>query len=518
MANDPFLLGLHKIRKHDIALAGGKGANLGELINIGIPVPDGLVVTSKAYTYFLDRSNLADTIRKLLDHLDPNNNEKLQIEASKIKSIITQQAIPDEVAQPIVESYRSIGSPLVAVRSSATAEDLPDASFAGQQSTFLNIQGEADVLQAVKACWASLFEPRAIFYRAHQGYDHLSVGIAVPVQKMVQSDISGVMFTCDPVTSDASKVVVEAIYGLGEAIVSGAVTPDMYVIEKTSRKILDRNISLQDWKLVRDSASTDPLETNVKVHLSSEDGSRQKLNDADIRALVEIGLGIEQHYGTPQDIEWAKEDSSLYIVQTRPVTTLSQASAKTVSGHEITGKLLLSGSPASPGADYGPVKIIFNASQIGEVDEGDVLVTTMTTPDFVPAMKRAASIVTERGGRTAHAAIVSRELGIPCLVGAEGATRVLRPKQMVIVDGTWGKVFEGALVPKRDRYAHVATGPNIATRVYGHQLTDWTETRPPHDNPRQGMRTKPGTIQLQAYDPSTDLEFENIQVGNIGDE
>ncbi|MBM2826808.1 MAG: hypothetical protein HW403_872 [Dehalococcoidia bacterium] len=465
MAKDPFVLNLANIRKQDIPLAGGKGANLGELISIGIPVPPGFVVTSNAYAYFLERSNLGDTIRKLLNNLDPNGSEKLQMEASKIKSIITQEAIPDEIAQQIIEAYRAIGSPLVAVRSSATAEDLPDASFAGQQSTFLNIQGEKDVLQAVKACWASLFEARAIFYRAHQGYDHLSVGIAVPVQKMVQSEISGVMFTCEPVTSDPTKVVVEAIYGLGEAIVSGAVTPDMYVIDKATRTFLDRNISVQEWKLVRNLESTEPLEANMEVNLSPEEASRQKLTDDQILELVEIGLGIERHYGTPQDIEWARENSTFYVVQTRPVTTLAQDAAKTVSGHEITGKLLLSGSPASPGADYGPVKIIFNASQIGDVVEGDVLVTMMTTPDFVPAMKRAASIVTERGGRTAHAAIVSRELGIPCVVGVEGATRVLRPKQMVTVDGTWGKIFEGILVPKRDRSAPVETGPKIATRT-----------------------------------------------------
>ena len=460
----PFILGLHEIRKTDIPLAGGKGANLGELIHAGIPVPPGFVVTAPAYQHFIEIRGLSNIIHGMLDGLDPDNSEKLQLAGDMIKTEILKADMPDGIAKQIVSAYKKMGAPLVAVRSSATAEDLPEASFAGQQSTYLNVLGEEEVLIAVKSCWASLFESRAIFYRAHQQYDHLSVSIAVPVQKMVQSVVSGVLFTVEPVTGDRSKIVIDAVYGLGEAAVSGAVTPDYYVVNKSTLAIEEKTIAKQEWKLVRNPDGKDPLDANIRLDVPEAEQEKQKLPDEQILELAAIGKNIEQYHERPQDIEWALEGSELYIVQARPVTALAQPPGLG-KDDAVKGKILLSGSPASPGADYGPVKIIFNASEIGLVEDGDVLVTTMTTPDFVPAMKRASAIVTDRGGRTAHAAIVSRELGIPCIVGAETATRVLRPKQIVTVDGTWGKVLEGAVVPKRDKSKEVAIRSRIKTRT-----------------------------------------------------
>jgi len=329
----------------------------------------------------------------------------------------------------------------VAVRSSATAEDLPEASFAGQQATFLNVQGEKEVVKAVQGCWASLFGARAIFYREENGFDHFKVGIAVPVQRMVQSESAGVMFTVEPTTSDRSKIVVEAVLGLGETIVSGDVTPDHYVVSKDGLKIVDREIKRQEWKLVMDTGGKNK-EANIKINLTPEEQAQQKITDEDILTLAEIGNRLEKHYQFPQDVEWAKENGEIFIVQTRPVTTIREMAEEVA---EITAPVLVSGSPASPGIASGPVKIVPDPSHIDKVYKGDVLVAEMTTPDFVPAMKRASAIVTDRGGRTAHAAIVSRELGIPCVVGCGNATATLKDGQGITVDGGKGRVYDGKI-------------------------------------------------------------------------
>jgi len=303
------------------------------------------------------------------------------------------------------------------------------------------VQGEKEVVTAVQGCWASLFEPRAIFYRHHQGFDHFKVGIAVPVQKMIQSQAAGVMFTLEQVTSDSDKVVIEAVFGLGEAIVSGEITPDLYVVDKDSLKIISKKTANQESQLIK-NPTAGAKETNIWAPLPAPTQSQQKLTDSEIIKLAWLGKQIENHYRFPQDIEWAKEDNKIYIVQTRPVTTIKEAAE---AEPEIKAPVLLSGDGASPGIASGPVKIVPEASQIDKVKTGNVLVAEMTTPDFVPAMKRAVAIVTDRGGRTAHAAIVSRELGIPCVVGAEGATTTLKDGQVITVDGSRGKIYEGKI-------------------------------------------------------------------------
>ncbi len=442
-----YIVWFDEIRKDDISLVGGKGANLGEMTSIGIPVPPGFIVTSAAYFEFLKTSNLAGEVRKLLQNLDVNDSKKLQETSSIIKSKFAALSMSEDLANQIKAAYQKLGGGLVAVRSSATAEDLPEASFAGQQRTFLNVKGEDAVVAAVLGCWASLFESRAIFYRQQQGFDHFKVGIAVPVQKMIQSEASGVMFTTEPVTNDDTKILIEAIYGLGEAIVSGDVTPDQYLVDKANWEIVDKKISRQEWQLVRNTGKVvKELELTVKVPVPVSRQSRQKLADKDIIALAKIGKLIEDHYKVPQDIEWAKEDRQLFILQTRPITTLKPKEEKVSARLKIEAEPILTGLSASPGIAVGPARIVADASGIDKVKDGDILVAEMTTPDFVPAMKRAAAIITDRGGRTAHAAIVSRELGIPCVVGTEMATKILADDQVITVDGYEGKVYSGKVV------------------------------------------------------------------------
>lgn len=454
-----------EIGRADIPIAGGKGANLGELTQARIPVPPGFIVTADAYYQFLQESSLIERIRHELIYLDPKDSRSLQETAYQIKQIISQAAMPAGMAEDIKRAYSKMAQGPVAVRSSATAEDLPEASFAGQQSTYLNVQGGDNVVEAVQNCWASLFEPRAIFYRNEHGFDHLTIGIAVVVQSMVQSEVSGVVFTAEPLSSDDKRIIIEAAFGLGEAVVSGELTPDLYLLDKDSLDILDRKVAEQEWQLVRNPESEGERRSNIRIPLAPEVRSRQKLSDAEIVELANIAKKIESLYGKPQDIEWAKEQGKIYIVQTRPITTLETGARP---AEEIQGTELVSGLPASPGIGAGFTQIILHPSEIGMLTQGDVLVAEMTTPDFVPAMKRAAAIVTDRGGRTCHAAIVSREMGVPCVVGTGDATQVLKRKQEVTVDGYQGKVYEGRVIsePEVEVPAVIKKRVRTLTRVY----------------------------------------------------
>jgi len=448
-----------EVTKIDIPLVGGKGANLGEMTNAGIPVPPGFIVTASAYFDFIEKTKLHDKIKALLAPLDVHDSKRLQSVALEVQKLIEGAPMPPETAKEIEQAYIKMGKGLVAVRSSGTAEDLPEASFAGQQATFLNVQGEKEVVEAVHGCWASLFGARAIFYRQEQGFEHFKVGIAVPVQRMVQSESSGVMFTIEPSTNNREEITIEAVLGLGEMIVSGDVTPDHYIVTKKDMKIKQKEIKKQEWKLVKKAGGHGKAD-NIKIDLTPAEQAGQKITDDDIIFLAKIGKTLEDHYAWPQDIEWAKEKGKIYIVQTRPVTT-TKKEAKTT--HDIDAPIILSGAPASPGVASGPVKIVPDPSQIDKVLEGDILVAEMTTPDFVPAMKRAAAIVTDRGGRTAHAAIVSRELGIPCVVGCEKATATLRDGQIITVDGSNGKVYPGRIEVKTD--VHIRARGELKTKT-----------------------------------------------------
>jgi pyruvate,water dikinase len=314
---------LTELGKDDVGVAGGKGANLGELTRAGVRVPPGFVVTADVYFGFLNSSGIGGQIERLLTGLDINDGVALEGAAAEIKALITAANTPPELASGIAEAYREMGSGPVAVRSSATAEDLAEASFAGQQDTYLNIKGDAAVIAAMQKCWASLFGARAIFYRSGAGFDHMKAGIAVVVQRMVQSERSGVLFTLHPVTNDKTKIVIEAIYGLGEAAVSGAVTPDMYVVDKTSGAVVDRQVVPQEQEFVRQPHAQPGNEQNHWISIDWGRRTKQKLSDEEIGELATIGQRLEQHFGFPQDVEWAHENGSFYIVQARAVTTTS---------------------------------------------------------------------------------------------------------------------------------------------------------------------------------------------------
>ena len=443
----PYVVWFKEIDKHDIPLVGGKGANLGEMTKAGFPVPPGFIITSAAYFHFLDVTGIKPAIDKLLADCSVNNQKELQETSDKIRHLIMRQTIPDDIAQPVIQAYFHMDKGLlkhaiVAVRSSATAEDLPDASFAGQQETYLNVYGEAELIQKIRGCWASLFTPRAIFYRATNKFDHFKVGIAVPVQKMIQSEKSGVMFTLDPVTNDKEKVTIEAIFGLGEMIVQGKVTPDHYEVEKKTMEITKRVVRTQEKKMVKKGH-----DENTTVLLNQKEGEKIKLTDLEIKKLAELGIKLEKHYYFPQDVEWAIEDNHVYIVQTRPVTTTGKK-ADTQQSIHLSAELLLKGDPASPGVAAGPVKILKSAKEISKIMPGDVLVAEQTNPDYVPAMKKAGAIVTERGGRTSHAAIVSRELGIPAVVGTPKAMSTLKDGDIITVNGATGEIFKGSIASK----------------------------------------------------------------------
>ena len=462
------ILWFSEVDKNDIPYVGGKGANLGEMTQAGFPVPNGFAITSKTYFQYLKANNFMTKIKHLLDTANYDKPESLQQVSGHVKKLIVSGDVPEEIVKEIFGAYRKLGGSvsdaLVAVRSSATAEDLPGASFAGQQETYLNVQGEANLLLKVKHAWASLFEARAIYYRHEKNFNHFRVGIALIVQRMVASEKSGVMFTIDPVTNDKSKVVIEAIYGLGEFIVQGIVTPDHYEVSKKDHQILSKTMSYQD-KLLKKVGKE-----NKEVHLSEHEGSKQKITDKEIKALAELGKRLEKHYYFPQDIEWAVEKDEIYIVQTRPITTITTKKEQPDELLKQHLPVILQGSPASPGVASGPVKVVKSMKELNIVKPGDVMVAPQTDPDYVPAMKKAAAIVTERGGRTSHAAIVSRELGIPAVVGAANAVKVLKNDMVVTVNGAKGEVYKGGSFTSQAAAASptVAVEKRIktATKVY----------------------------------------------------
>jgi pyruvate, water dikinase len=430
-----------EISKGDLELAGGKGANLGEMYNAKIPVPNGFVVTSTAYYKFIKETKLTQLIKDELTGIDVENSKALQKASDNIKKAMISAKMPESIAIDIKNSYHELcgnTDKYVAVRSSATAEDLPDASFAGQQETFLNISGWANVVEYTQKCWASLFGARAIYYRVQQKYDHFKIGIAVPVQIMVQSEVSGIMFTVNPLTNNEDEISVEAAYGLGETVVSGTITPDQYIVSKNGFEIEKKYIVPQTWQLTKAG----------RISISKAFQKKQKLPDKQIVELAQIGLTLQKHYNRPQDIEWGMQGGKLYIVQTRPITTLKNQTKENAKQQKVElsipiQDILLEGMPASPGIISGAVQIISTAKEISKIKQGDILVTQMTNPDFVPAMRRASAIVTDRGGATSHAAIVSRELGIPAVVGTEMATKILKNGEIVTVNGFQGKIYSG---------------------------------------------------------------------------
>jgi pyruvate, water dikinase len=437
-----------------------------------MPVPDGFVVGAPTYARLVDETGLRDRIAGRLRDLDVDDTAALEATAADVRAMIETQAVPAAIRGAIADAYAAMGAgggqPPVAVRSSATAEDTASASFAGMNETFLNVRGESAVVDAVRRCWASLFGARTIFYRAKRGLDQAGMDIAVVVQRQLASTRAGVMFTVDPSSGREDRLVIEGAFGLGEAVVSGSVSPDRYVIDKESLRILAREVRHKEVVVegVPEAGGT------ITREAQPDEATAATLSDGEVRELAELGRRIERHYRAPQDTEWAYDsDGRAWILQSRPVTTLGSAEAEPAPSAD--GRVLLRGLGAAPGAAAGPVRVISSLSEAGRLTDGEVLVAHMTAPDWVPLMRRAAAIVTDSGGMTCHAAIVSRELGIPCLVGTGSATETLRDGEEVTVDAGKGIVTEGRRAAGRAqplRAEAAAAGAAAAPAVTGTRL------------------------------------------------
>ncbi len=480
------VVSLDQLGMDDVPLVGGKNASLGEMISnlgeLGVAVPGGFATTADAFNNFLEQAGLVDKIRQALEQLDTDNVRALAETGAQIRSWVMDAPLPQEFQDDITRTYATMavnGKPAtVAVRSSATAEDLPDASFAGQQETYLNIQGIDQVLHAVKLVFASLFNDRAISYRVHQGFEHSEVSLSAGIQRMVRSDLaaSGVMFSIDTESGFEDAVFITSSYGLGETVVQGAVNPDeFYVYKKTldtaPRSILKKNRGSKLIKMIYAEGGSDSPEQSIKtVDVDAADQNLFSINDEEVTALARIAVTIEKHYDRPMDIEWAKdgENGLMYIVQARPETVQSRA-GQVIERFVLKQKSepIAEGRAVGNRIGQGTVKIINDISQMDSIEDGDVLVTDMTDPNWEPIMKKASAIVTNRGGRTCHAAIIARELGIPALVGTGDATRVLSHGEDVTVscsEGDTGYVYAGLLKFEHHRH-ELSQMPEIPLKI-----------------------------------------------------
>ena len=464
------------LRKTDIPSVGGKNANLGEMINVGIPVPPGFAITAYAYKKFIEETGIAQKIYDIINETvtDPTDPKQYEEASKKIRELVESTPMPKEIEESIRTAYRELCRRLnandvsVAVRSSATAEDLPDASFAGQQETYLNVKGENELLEKTVKCWSSLFTTRAIFYRNEKGFPHEKVLISVGVQKMVNAKAAGVMFTINPVTGNPNQIIIEGNYGLGESVVSGAVTPDDFIVDKNTLEIVEKRIAKKTVQYVRDPNTGKTVHTEVPA----EKQEQPCISDEEIVKLAELGKHIEQHYGKPQDIEWAIDaespfPSNIFIVQSRPETVWSLEGVKPEKPEEMKTapelKVVVKGIPAGKrGYGIGKAKVVLNPEEASKVmGKGDILVTGMTNPDFVPFMKLAGAIVTDKGGVTCHAAIVSRELGIPCVVGTRNATKLMATGKEYTVDSRSGVVYEGIMESLTEQLSAASRTPML---------------------------------------------------------
>ncbi|MBS3083198.1 phosphoenolpyruvate synthase [Candidatus Pacearchaeota archaeon] len=448
-----------ELSNKDVSIAGGKGASLAEMYNSKFPVPPGFIITAQGYDYFIEKSGLRQQIFNILSSINVEDTSQLEAMAKKIRHLIEEASMPADMKSEISEAYEVLDvdknkfhgakhgalailknshePPFVAVRSSATMEDLADASFAGQQESFLNVKGADSLILHVKRCFASLFTARAVYYRKKKGFASEKGYLAVVVQKMIDSQKSGVMFSKNPLKNDGN-IIIEAVFGLGEGIVSGMISPDHYILSK-SLEVLDRKVSDKKIALTRNSSGK-----TEEVKLSPEISNRDVLTSHELKVLGQYGLQLEEHYGKPQDIEFAIDRDGVFIVQSRPITTKSYDHVQ-----EIEGNVLFSGLAASPGVASGVVKIIHSLTELNKIVKGNVLVTKMTNPDMVMAMAKSVAIITDEGGSTSHAAIVSREMGIPAVVGTHDATTKLKDGQIVTVDGFTGRIFDGKTIEKK---------------------------------------------------------------------
>jgi len=447
-----FVVWFEELSKSSGSFAGGKASNLGEMTRAGFPVPGGFVVTTAAFLAALDAGGARPELQALFEGTDADSPQALAEASAKMRALVEQAGVPAEVRAAIAGAYAKLGADAaVAVRSSATSEDTGSTSFAGMHETYTNVVGEAALIDKIVACWVSAYGQRVIAYRKAEAMDEEPT-IAVVVQKMIHSERSGVMFTADPASGDRGTIVIEAAFGLGEVVVGGQVEVDTYVVDKQSETIRSARVGRKAFKIVRDA---DGHEQNLS--LAPDEANRRVLADAEVLEVARLGARVEAHYGAPQDLEWAEEGGRFYLVQTRPITTLTET--------QPTGTVLVTGLGASPGVASGKVRVLKTPDQGGQLQAGEVLVAPMTSPDWVPTMRRAAGIVTDSGGMTCHAAIVSRELRIPCIVGARDATRVLRDGELVTIDGRKGQVSEGAAAPPEAAPSATVVGPPLTVHA-----------------------------------------------------
>ncbi|HUX04450.1 MAG TPA: phosphoenolpyruvate synthase [Acidimicrobiales bacterium] len=434
-----FVRWFDEIRVTDAPVVGGKGANLGELTKAGLPVPPGFVVTAEAYRYAVASAGVADALGVAVTGVHAQSTSELARAAHTAQDILRGLALPSDLSEAVLAAYHRLGASVrVAVRSSGTGEDAGDTSFAGMNATFTNVAGDDAILARLRECWASLYGARVISYRITRALGDVPA-MGVVVQQMIPSERSGVMFTADPSNGDTSKIVIEAAFGQGEVVVSGQVEPDTYVLDKSGPTLSHVRVGTKEFKIVRGDDGSD-----LHVDLEPGEAARRVLSDEDTIGLARLALDTEAHYGAPQDIEWAIAGGAIYLVQSRPITTMNAPSTSTPSPE--TARTLVRGLAASSGRAAGAVRLLASAEEGDQLVTGEILVAHMTSPDWLPVMRRAGALVTDGGGITCHAAIVSRELGVPCVVGARNATTVLRNGEMVTVDGAQGVVLEGDLV------------------------------------------------------------------------
>ena len=468
------VLSLDDLSKEEVGIAGGKGANLGEMRKAGFPVPDGFVVTTDAFELFARENDLEKKIGWLLAKIDANNPKKLETYTSMIRLVIESSRIPKAIVEEVLAAYDQVCKKAgkrvpVAVRSSATAEDSRDASFAGQQATFLNVSKKDEIIASVKRCWASTYTSRAIYYRLKKGFSMNLFMTAVVVQRQIASQKAGVGFSIHPTTGDRDSVVIESVLGQGEELVSGRVTPDTFTINKRTGMIRERRIAQKKRMKVTNKRGEGLAEVAIPRRLRQA----QSLKSSELLELWSLARKLEAHYNHPQDFEWAVEDDgTLYLLQTRPVTVLGGKPGADEGTSETEAEL--KGLGASPGIGVGKARLVLNPNELAKIQKGEILVTKMTTPDYVPAMMKAAGIVTDEGGMTSHAAIVSRELGVPCVVGTGRATKALTQDTLLTVDGTKGLVFRGRVEAEIQEEGGDAEVPSPSSGAAAGQATTMT--------------------------------------------
>ncbi len=519
-----FVLEPKNLDKNDVKLVGGKAANLAELIKAGFPVPEPFFITAEAYEEFLKSNDLKEKILEIIKEINYSDVNSLNNASEKIKKLIMEADVPEKMRDQIIDAYKKLyggppvdldfvkpmDTPFVAVRSSGVMEDIKGASSAGQYETFLNVKGEKRLIGAVKKCWASLYTPRVIYYRyKHDQPQDTSIGVIV--QRMVNSEKAGVAFTVDPTNpvKGSKKIVIEACWGLGESLVQGKIEPDRYIVDKDTGEIVEKHIGKKVTEIVRDIYGV-----TVERNVNRNKVEAQVLTDYEIVALAAYCKKIEQHYNFPEDIEWAMERGKIYVVQTRAVTILEEKETKKVEGTPI-----LKGYGASPGVATGIVKVILDAKEIWKIKKGDILVTRMTNPDFVVAMEKSAAIITDEGGITSHAAIVSRELGVPCIIATKTATQTLKDRMKITVDATNGKIYPGEIEIKEEKAKMVEI--KTRTQVKVNLAFPGTAERAKHADGvgllrLEHMLTKAGMHPIEYVREGKQVELIKIIVDGVG--